>query len=74
HEGKFKVFHFDFYRIKKVEELYDIGFKDYLNENGAVVFIEWGNMFPEILPKKRLEIEIKILDDFRREFRATNYE
>lgn len=67
YSGKFKIYHFDFYRINKINELYDIGFDDYLNDDEAVVFIEWGNLFPEILPNKRIEIEIKILDDFSRE-------
>ena len=67
YSGKLKIYHFDFYRINKINELYDIGFNDYLNDEEAVVFIEWGNLFPEILPHKRIEIEIKVLDDFSRE-------
>ena len=64
--GKFKIYHFDFYRINEIKELYDIGFDDYLNDDEAVVFIEWGNLFPEILPKKRIEIVINVLEDFSR--------
>ena len=67
YSGKFKIYHFDFYRINKINELYDIGFGDYLNDDEALVFIEWGNLFPEILPRKRIEIEIKVLNDFSRE-------
>ncbi|MEJ2616744.1 MAG: tRNA (adenosine(37)-N6)-threonylcarbamoyltransferase complex ATPase subunit type 1 TsaE [Ignavibacteriaceae bacterium] len=65
--GKFKIYHFDFYRINEVKELYDIGFDDYLNDEEAIVFIEWGNLFPEILPHKRIEIEILVMEDFSRE-------
>lgn len=65
--GKFKIYHFDFYRINEIKELYDIGFNDYLNDDEAVVFIEWGNLFPEILPNKRTEIEIEVMEDFSRE-------
>ena len=67
YSGKFKIYHFDFYRINEVKELYDIGFDDYLNDNEAIVFIEWGNLFPEILPEKRTEIEINVMEDFSRE-------
>ena len=66
YSGRIKVYHFDFYRINNVNELYDIGFDDYLNDPDAVVFIEWGNLFPRILPQKRIEIEIKVFEDFTR--------
>ena len=65
--GKFKIYHFDFFRINEVKELYDIGFVDYLNDEKAIIFIEWGNLFPEILPHKRIEVEIQVLEDFSRE-------
>jgi tRNA threonylcarbamoyladenosine biosynthesis protein TsaE len=67
YSGKIKIYHFDFYRINDIKELYDIGFDDYLNDDEAVLFIEWGNLFPEILPHKRIEIEIKVFEDFSRE-------
>ncbi len=74
YSGKFKIYHFDFYRIEKINELYDIGFNDYLNDPDAITFIEWGNLFPQILPGKRIEIEIKIVDDTKREFNLNYYE
>jgi tRNA threonylcarbamoyladenosine biosynthesis protein TsaE len=70
--GKIKVYHFDFYRIKNVNELYDIGYDDYLNDDEAIIFIEWGNLFPQILPQKRIDIEIKVFDDFSREINIKN--
>jgi len=62
------VYHFDFYRIKKKEELFDIGFNDYINNKDAVIFIEWGNLINEILPKERIQVNIKIIDDLKRKF------
>jgi tRNA threonylcarbamoyladenosine biosynthesis protein TsaE len=56
--GTKKVYHFDFYRLKKIEELYDIGFEEYLSDEDAIVFIEWGNLMSEILPQNYLEIFI----------------
>jgi tRNA threonylcarbamoyladenosine biosynthesis protein TsaE len=66
--GSIKVNHFDFYRINKVNELYDIGFEDYLNMDDTVTFIEWAGLIPEILPVKRMEITIDILGDTIRKF------
>jgi tRNA A37 threonylcarbamoyladenosine biosynthesis protein TsaE len=54
--------------LKNIEELYDIGWQDYLNEDEAIVFIEWGNLLPAALPRKRLEIDIFLNEDFSREF------
>lgn len=68
YKNKFQISHFDFYRIKKIEELYDIGFDDYLNDEEAITFIEWANLFPQILPKHRYEIKIKYLGNSKREF------
>ncbi len=68
YKGKIKFYHADFYRLKNIEELYDIGWQDYLNEDEAVIFIEWGNLLPAALPNKRLEIEIFLNEDFSREF------
>ena len=68
YKGKIKFYHADFYRLKNIEELYDIGWQDYLNEDEAVVFIEWGNLLPAALPNKKLEIEIFLNEDFSREF------
>jgi tRNA threonylcarbamoyladenosine biosynthesis protein TsaE len=46
----YPVYHFDFYRLKKAEELVEIGFNDYIQGDG-VCFIEWADMFPEVLPR-----------------------
>jgi tRNA threonylcarbamoyladenosine biosynthesis protein TsaE len=74
YEGKIKAYHFDFYRLLNIDELYDIGWQDYLNDAGAVIFVEWGNLINEALPKKRLEIFITILDGTRRKFEFVQYE
>jgi len=68
YEGNIRIYHFDFYRINRIEELYDIGFEDYLNDDDAVIFIEWGNLFPDILPEKRNEIYITAGNDNQRIF------
>ena len=70
-----KVFyHFDFYRINKESELHDIGIEDYFNDEQSIIFIEWGNLFPHVLPKKRIEINISYINDNEREFNFIEYE
>jgi tRNA threonylcarbamoyladenosine biosynthesis protein TsaE len=54
--GKCRIIHFDFYRLKKINELYDIGFEEYINDLESIIFIEWGNLFEEVLPRKRYKI------------------
>ena len=53
--GSFVVHHFDFYRLKSKEELVEIGFYEYINSD-AVCFIEWADMFPEVLPENSIYI------------------
>ena len=73
YEGKTKIYHFDFYRINRIEELYDIGFEDYLNDEEAIIFIEWGNLFEDILPRRRKEINIAAGEEEQRTFEFKEY-
>lgn len=57
--GRIPLYHFDFFRIDKLDEIIDIGFEEYINNNGITV-IEWADKFPGILPEKRLDIELLI--------------
>lgn len=70
--GKIKVFHFDFYRLKSSRELFDIGFDEYLNDEEAVVFIEWAELFKDVIPKKYYEININFLNENERFIRINN--
>jgi tRNA threonylcarbamoyladenosine biosynthesis protein TsaE len=71
--GVIKINHFDFYRINKIEELYDIGFEDYVSDSSAVTFIEWADMFPEIIPVIHTEISITVNIDQIREIKIYEY-
>ncbi len=51
------VFHFDFYRIRKTEEVFDIGYEDYLY-SGSYCFIEWPEMIENLLPEGTVRIRI----------------
>ena len=46
---RFPVYHFDFYRLHDASELNEIGFDEYIGAEG-VCLIEWGTMFPSVLP------------------------
>ena len=51
------IYHFDFYRIKKLEEVYDMGYEDYFY-CGAVCFIEWPELIEELLPGDAVKVTI----------------
>ena len=72
--GDRKIYHFDFYRINSINELHDIGFEDYISDSEAITFIEWGELFPEILPHSRYEISIDFLEEDTRKIVIRKYE
>ncbi len=52
------IYHFDFYRIKKLEEVYDMGYEDYFY-SGALCFIEWPELIEEVLPEDAVKVSIQ---------------
>lgn len=60
------IYHFDFYRIKKLEEAYDIGYENYFF-SGSLCLIEWPEMIEELLPDDALRISLKETEDGDRE-------
>ena len=58
HDGSLPLFHFDCYRLEDEEELYAIGFDDYLARGGAII-MEWCERVPYALPNERLELHIE---------------
>ena len=57
-----EIFHFDFYRIKKLEEVYDMGYEDYFY-SGALCFIEWPELIEDILPDDAVRVNITEQED-----------
>lgn len=51
------IYHFDFYRIRKLEEVYDMGYEDYFY-SGALCFIEWPELVEEVLPGDAVSVRI----------------
>lgn len=62
------IYHLDFYRIKSVTELYDIGFEDYLYDD-TYGFIEWPEKAEEILPSDIIKVFIEVIDKDKRELK-----
>ena len=56
------IYHFDFYRVKKIEEVYDMGFEDYFY-SGALCFIEWPELCEEVLPEDNVKVTIEESSD-----------
>lgn len=54
------VYHFDFYRINSIEEVYDLGYEEYFY-SGNLCFIEWPELIEELLPNNCLRV--KIIED-----------
>jgi tRNA threonylcarbamoyladenosine biosynthesis protein TsaE len=51
------LYHFDFYRIKKLEEVYDMGYEDYFY-SGSLCFIEWPELIEDVLPDDAVRVTI----------------
>ena len=51
------IYHFDFYRIKKLEEVYDMGYEDYFY-SGSLCFIEWPELIEPLLPDDAVRVTI----------------
>ena len=59
------IYHFDFYRIKKIEEVYDMGYEEYFY-SGALCFIEWPELIEDLLPDDAVKVTISVNDNDER--------
>lgn len=60
------VYHIDLYRLDREDEVATLGLNE-IFEREAVVLVEWGERFPNLMPEDRIEIRLKTLDGDRRE-------
>lgn len=56
-EGRIPFYHFDVYRIADIDEMFEIGYEDYMYGTG-VCLVEWSNLIEELLPKERKVITL----------------
>jgi len=61
------VFHFDFYRIKTIQEAYDLGYEEYFY-GGGICLIEWPERVAELLPDHFVKVEIFVSEGNERIF------
>ncbi len=65
-KGMFPFYHMDVYRIASEDDMYDLGYDEYIYSEGVTI-IEWSHLIEGILPEERINIEIKRIDDNKRE-------
>lgn len=60
-QSGFVVYHFDFYRINHLEEVYDIGYENYFF-SGYPCLIEWPEKIGQLLPEKHVKVTVEVSD------------
>lgn len=67
--GRFPIYHFDMYRIENWEDLYSVGFFEYL-DNG-IIAVEWSENIAAALPDSTIFVDIEKLDEQGRKIKVT---
>jgi tRNA threonylcarbamoyladenosine biosynthesis protein TsaE len=67
YEGERTIYHFDMYRIERVEEALDFGCEEYLS-SGELCLVEWPEKIEALLPEDTMVVKIEILSDSARRF------
>ena len=62
-----QIYHYDFYRLDKIEELFELNFSESLRNN--ICIIEWANKFKKALPVDRVEIDFEIISENSRKLK-----
>ncbi|HUI29233.1 MAG TPA: tRNA (adenosine(37)-N6)-threonylcarbamoyltransferase complex ATPase subunit type 1 TsaE [Candidatus Acidoferrales bacterium] len=61
-----RVFHIDLYRLKNIEEIFGIGYYEYL-ESGGICLVEWAEKLDGIIPEERFDVKFSVVDETTRE-------
>jgi tRNA threonylcarbamoyladenosine biosynthesis protein TsaE len=69
--GEGRVYHIDLYRLDSAEEVATLGLEE-IFERDAVVLVEWGERFPDLMPEQRIEIRLSTIEEHSREIAITN--
>lgn len=67
YEGERTIYHFDMYRIERIEEALDFGSEEYLS-SGELCLVEWPEKIEALLPDDTMVVKIEILSDMARRF------
>lgn len=65
YEGRLPLFHFDFYRIENEQDIFSIGYEEFLYDNGVSV-IEWAERLGALLPKEYVSVRFTIRGEQKR--------
>ncbi|MBL4935764.1 tRNA (adenosine(37)-N6)-threonylcarbamoyltransferase complex ATPase subunit type 1 TsaE [Clostridium sp. YIM B02515] len=69
--GRLKLYHFDVYRVNDPDEIYAIGFDEYIFSDGVSV-IEWSNYIEELIPDEHISVSLEKLPELGENFRRIN--
>lgn len=64
------IYHFDFYRISKIEEAFDFGYEEYFFSE-YLCLIEWPEIIENLIPSDAARLSIRVLDNGKREIQIT---
>lgn len=62
-----RIYHFDFYRIERLEEAYDFGYEEYFY-SGDLCLVEWPEKIEPLLPEDAMQVMIRVVDEDSRVF------
>jgi len=71
YKGRIPVYHFDLFRLDKLSEIEELGYREYFYDQGVTI-IEWAEKIRPLWPEERIEIELKIISENNREIKITN--
>lgn len=66
YQGRLPLYHADLYRLGTVEELYDLGIDEYLEDSDGVLVVEWADRVPEGFPSDHLLIRLETMSEEER--------
>jgi len=71
YKGKIPVYHFDLFRLERISEVEELGYREYFYDQGVTI-IEWAEKIRPLWPDERIEIELKITSEDSREIKILN--
>ena len=74
YNGKYKVNHFDMYRVNSIMEAMEFGFDEMIRDRDSINIIEWPEVVMDILPSEVIDMEIKRIDNNSREITISGVE
>ncbi len=58
-----KIVHFDLYRLSNIDELYEVGYQEYVDADNTLLLIEWANNVPEVIEETSIVINLEYFDE-----------